>query len=69
MKLQIGINDSEEKETILSCRAVSIRERVLRFLLGEKQRLMILVPGENVAEVTITEEGKNNDKLTYASKV
>ena len=40
---------------IVSCRNVTIRERFLRFLLGDKQKLTILVPGDTVQELAISE--------------
>ncbi len=57
MKQNLKISVSKEPRTdgILSCRTVSIRERFLRFLLGEKQKITILVPGDSVEEVSICE--------------
>ena len=40
---------------IVACRSVSVRERLVRFLLGEKQRLTIIVPGDSVRELAISE--------------
>ena len=38
-----------------------MRERFLRFLLGEKRRLTIIVPGDSVRELAVSEvmEGGN----------
>ena len=44
-------------DRIVTCRKVDLRERLLRFLLGEKRRLTILVPGDSVRTLSIIEEG------------
>ena len=57
MKHNLKISVSKKPHTggIVSCRNVSIRERVLCFLLGDKQKLTILVPGDSVQELAICE--------------
>jgi len=57
MKQNLKISVSKEPRTdgILSCRNIGVRERILRFLLGEKQKITILVPGDSVEEVSICE--------------
>lgn len=50
----------------MQCQSVSIREKLLTKLLGRKQKLMILVPGNSVSTVTITEiqeGGKPNEAV------
>ena len=55
MKQNLKISVSKEPRTdgILSCRNIGVRERILRFLFGEKQKITILVPGDSVEEVAI----------------
>ena len=57
MKHNLKISGSKKPQTggIVSCRNVTIRERFLRFLLGDKQKLTILVPGDTVRELAIRE--------------
>ncbi len=57
MKHQLKISISKEPQTggIVRCRNLSIRERVLRYLLGEKQKLMVLIPGDSVESLSINE--------------
>ncbi len=57
MKHAINIRVSKEKLNggVLTCRSVTIRERLLRFLLGTPTKLTIIVPGDSVDEVGITE--------------
>lgn len=62
--LRISVSKKPQTGGIISCRNVSIRERVLRFLLGDKQKLTILVPGDSVQELAICEireEGGANE--------
>lgn len=66
MRHQLKISVSRKPQTggIVRCRTVTLRERIMTWLLGEKQRLMILVPGDSVDSMTIDEidpEGGNAD--------
>lgn len=40
---------------IVRCRRVSLRERVLRCLLGEVRRVTIIVPGDSVEALSLQE--------------
>ena len=55
--LKIGVSREPLDGGIVSCRKVSLRERFLRMLLGERRRLTILVPGDGVKSLSIFEEG------------
>lgn len=59
-KLKINVSNKPESESVMTCKNVSIRERLLHFLLGDKQKVTILVPGSNVDEVTIYEAEKGS---------
>ncbi len=56
--LQIRVSKAPVNGGVVSCRKVSVRERFLRFLLGDKQRLTVIVPGQTVEEVSIREIGE-----------
>lgn len=60
----LGIRISKQKVNggILTCRRVTVREKLLRFLLGTPIKLTVLVPGDTVSEVTINEGGKLRSK-------
>lgn len=53
--LKISVSKNPQTGGIVTCRNVTIRERCLRFLLGDKQKLTILVPGDTVQELAISE--------------
>lgn len=59
-KLKINVSDKPGSEGVITCKNISIRERLLHFLFGEKRKVTILVPGSSVDEVTIYEAEKGN---------
>ena len=66
MKHSLKISVSNEPQTggVVRCRNVSLREKLLTLLLGRKERMMILIPGNSVAELSIVEMpegGATND--------
>ena len=60
MKHTLNITVSKERETggIMACRQLTVRERLLRLLLGAPVKLTVIVPGDSVDEVSIFEKGK-----------
>lgn len=57
--LHISVSEKPMKNGMVSYKSITLREKVLRMLLGKKQRLTILVPGDSIEELAITkiEEG------------
>ena len=60
MRHNLKISVSKEPQTagIVTCRNVIIRERLLKFLLGDKRRVTVLIPGDSVGEIAICENEK-----------
>lgn len=60
----LGIRISKQKVNggTLTCRRVTVREKLLRLLLGTPIKLTVLVPGDTVSEVTINEGGKDDEQ-------
>lgn len=56
--LQISVARKPVNSGIVTCRYVSVRERLLRFLLGDKTKLTVIVPGDSVQELAIRELGE-----------
>ena len=56
--LKISVSDKPVTGGVVACRHVSVREKLLRLLLGNKTRLTIIVPGASVSELAISEIGK-----------
>ena len=53
--LCICVSKDPQKSGIVQCKNISIREKLLTRLLGRKQKVMILIPGNTVSTVSITE--------------
>ena len=58
--LSIKVSKQKVNGGTLTCRRVTVREKLLCFLLGTPIKLTVLVPGDTVSEVTINEGGKDN---------
>ena len=58
--LKISVSNKPVNGGVVACRHVSVRERLLRWLLGNKTRLTIIVPGDSVSELAISEIGKED---------
>ena len=51
--LHISVTRQHDPGGVVAIRSVSVRERLLRFLLGTKQKLTIVVPGDTVSGIEI----------------
>lgn len=67
MKYTLNIKVSKGKDNggIMTCRQLTVRERMLRFLMGSPVKLTVIVPGDSVDEVAIIENGRGR---SYAGK-
>jgi hypothetical protein len=61
-KLKIKVSKERSNGGVLACRQVTVREKLLRFLLGNPVRLTVLVPGDSVDEVAIKEVADGDDE-------
>jgi hypothetical protein len=52
--LHISVSDKPQRNGMVSCKSISLRERFLRMLFGKKQKIMILVPSDAIEELAIT---------------
>ena len=53
--LQISVSKKPVNSGAVSVRNVSVRERLMRFLFGDKVGLTVIVPGSTVEELSIRE--------------
>lgn len=53
--LKISVSKKPPENGVVRCKRVALRERLLRYLFGEKRRVMVIVPGDTVESVSITE--------------
>ena len=63
MKHKVKVSVSKDPQTggIVTCRNLSVRERLLRFLFGDKRRVTVLIPGDSVGEIAICETEKGGE--------
>lgn len=53
--LQISVSKEPKVSGIAAVRQVSVREKLLRCLLGSKAKITVIVPGDSVEELAIKE--------------
>lgn len=54
MKPRLAISVSKKpKGGIVSCKQISVRERIIRFFLGKKVDIVVFIPGDMLDEVEI----------------
>lgn len=68
-KLKISVSKQPQTGGIMTCRNLTVRERLLRFLFGDKRRVTVLIPGDSVGEIAICEtkeggSGNEQDQVT-----
>lgn len=61
--LQINVSPQNADTGIVGCRKVTVREKFLQFLLGGKAKLTVIVPGDSVEELSITEVAAGGEAL------
>ena len=65
--LTICMKTEPGKGSLLRCKKVTMRERVMRRIFGDIQKIMIIVPGHSVEEVAIKEvEGEKDEQGNHA---
>lgn len=58
--LKISVAKDPPFAGIVGYRKVTVRERFLRFLLGDRRTLTVIVPGDSVKSLSVVEEGGEN---------
>ena len=59
--LKISVSKKPSNDGVVRCQRVTMRERLLRYLFGEERRVMVIVPGDTVECVSITELAGGGD--------
>ena len=60
-KIKISVSKDPQKCGIVTCRNLTVRDRLLRFLFGDKRRVTVLIPGDSVGEISICEAEKGGE--------
>lgn len=66
-RLKVSFTKEPARDALVSTKRISIRERILRFLLGNKQELTVLVPGNQVHALEIVQP--DDDLMALADAV
>ncbi|MBR3639783.1 MAG: hypothetical protein IKN50_04170 [Clostridia bacterium] len=53
--LKITVSKERANQGVVACRHITLREKLLRKLFGNPVKLTVLVPGDSVDEVEISE--------------
>ena len=53
--IKISVSKAPESDGLVACRRITLREKLLLHLLGPPRKLMVLVPGDCVDSISITE--------------
>ena len=74
-KLKVSVSKEPQTGNIITCREVTIRERIFRFLFGDKRKVTVLISGDSVGEIAISkvgkgekEDGKTNVRSAYENR-
>lgn len=60
-KLKNSVSKEPQTNGIVTCMNVTIREKLLCFLFGDKRRVTVLILGDNAGEIAICENEKGGD--------
>ena len=61
-KISISVAMHPRQDDVVSMRNVTIRERLLRLLLGNPHHLMVIAPGKDVQQLEINEIKEDSDE-------
>lgn len=61
--MSISVTKHPINSGVVACRVISVREKLLRLLLGTPQKLTIIVPGDTVDTIDVKET--KNEEVAY----
>ncbi len=59
--VKITIARTPPADSVINMKQVCLREKVLRWLFGVQQKILVLAPAETVTEVSIVRQGGKPD--------
>ena len=62
-QLKIRVSRDPPELRLLQCRRITVRERFLRWLFGEKRSVTVIIPGDTVETVSIVEQPEKGGGL------
>jgi aspartate carbamoyltransferase regulatory subunit len=71
-QVQVSVSKSPSDGGIIACRVIPIKNRFLRKLIGDVDRMTVIIPGDTVNDITIREVkergGGNGSKNTFNTR-
>ena len=61
-KISISVAKHPRQDGVINMRQITIRERLLRLLLGKPHHLMVIAPGKDVQQLEINEIKEDSDE-------
>jgi hypothetical protein len=61
--LHCDLAGTANRQKVVGLRTVTLRERLARLILGETTKVTVIVPGDSVDQVTITNTNNPDDDL------
>ena len=66
--MEIGIKKPDSSQ-VLAARKITLRDRFLNAIFGDGHKMVIMVPGESVGTISITEMDEQEMKTSEVNKV
>ncbi|HEQ7722668.1 TPA: hypothetical protein VHV97_000613 [Streptococcus pyogenes] len=60
-QLKVSVSKNPSSDSVMRCRKFSMRERLLRFLFGNKRDIVVLIPSDRIEEVAIKKKGDQDE--------
>lgn len=54
-QLTISVTNKPRSKEVASFKQLTVRERILRYLLGSNNQIMVIAPGQSVKQIRIKE--------------
>ena len=60
-KMNINVSKEEESNGVLTCKKVKMKKGLFKKFFGDSQKVTIIIPGDSVSDVTISEIKEKGD--------
>lgn len=60
-KMNINVSKEEESKSVMTSKKVKVKKSLFKKLFGSSQKVTIIIPGDSVSDVTISEIKEKSD--------
>ena len=64
-KLKIGVVKQPSGDSVYSMRNMTFREKIMRWFFGDLRRVVVIVPGSDIRDITIQEVAEGGEFGEY----